>query len=193
MSTESKSIENIPQAKRGRKRKIATVCNSPKGVPEVVKTSEGNSVAAVDMRPIIPAPPLPTQTLPSSVGPALIPDGKAPRHNSQNFYTSLLEQKGLRYKVNKWLGEHAKFDVHSETAVGCWKCNLAKDFQCGDINLFEAWYMMKQENKNKGHTCPKRIKSLFEVGAYVPAVRCVQSKNGWCRCQDWAEVSITEN
>jgi hypothetical protein len=120
-------------------------------------------------------------------------EGKAPRHNSQNFYTSLLEQKGLRYKVNKWLGEHAKFDVHSDASTGCWKCNLAKDFQCGDINLFEAWYMMKQENKNKGHTCPKRIKSLFEVGAYVPAVRCVQSKNGWCRCQDWAEVSITEN
>ena len=181
MSTESKSIENIPQAKRGRKRKITSV-------------SEPISIPAVTI-----VPPPPTQTLPSSVGPVLTPgtsaspESKAPRHNSQNFYTSLLEQKGLRYKVNKWLGEHAKFDMHSETAVGCWKCNLAKDFQCGDINLFEAWYMMKQENKNKGHTCPKRIKSLFEVGAYVPAVRCVQSKNGWCRCQDWADISITEN
>ena len=184
MSTESKSFEVSTQSKRGRKRKITAV-------------SEPIS---------IPAPLPPTQTLPSSVGPALTapagfatagtsasPEGKAPRHNSQNFYTSLLEQKGLRYKVNKWLGEHAKFDVHSDASTGCWKCNLAKDFQCGDINLFEAWYMMKQENKNKGHTCPKRIKSLFEVGAYVPAVRCVQSKNGWCRCQDWADVSAIEN
>ena len=190
MSSESKNLEHSTQSKRGRKRKITAV-------------SEPISIPAVT---IVPPPPqgsqqLPTQTLPSSVGPALMaetsasPESKAPRHNSQNFYTSLLEQKGLRYKVNKWLAEHAKYDMHSDSAVGCWKCNLAKDVQCGDVNLFETWYMMKQEKKDKGHTCQKQVKHLYEVGAFVPPVRCVQSKTGWCRCQDWmapAEV-LTKN
>ena len=173
--------------KRGRKRKVAPGAEESKGslidfivpVVDVVDTTDV----------VIPPPPSP----PSE--PIRIPE-RAPRHNSQNFYTSLLEQKKVRYKVNKWLADHAKFDLHSDAAAGCWKCNLAKDVQCGDVNLFETWYMMKQESKTQGYTCPQRIKLLCEgTGAFVPEVRCVQSKNGWCRCQDWVEVSsdITEN
>ena len=160
--------------KRGRKAKVTPGAEESKG-------------SLVDF--IVPPPPPPTPT------PSIRIPEKAPRHNSQNFYTSLLEQKKVRYKINKWLGEHARYDVHSDAATGCWKCNLAKDFQCGDVNLFETFYMMKQEKKNQSHPCSKRVKQLCEVGAYVPAVRCVQSKNGWCRCQDWVEVTaeITEN
>ena len=156
--------------KRGRKRKVAPGAEESKSSLQEF---------------IVPPPPPP----PTPSAPIRIPE-RAPRHNSQNFYTSLLEQKKVRYKINKWLAEHAKYDAHSEEAVGCWKCNLAKDFQCGDVNLFETWYMMKQEKRNGAPTCPQPMKHLCDLGAYVPAVRCVQSKNGWCRCQDWVEVSL---
>jgi hypothetical protein len=154
---------------------------------ETKAAPEQNAAAA-------PEPPVPTKIQTS----VLETPNRPPRHNSQNFYTSLLEQKKVRYKVNKWLADHGKYDLHSapqgvplggtasDTAEGCWKCNLAKDFQCGDVNLFEAWYLMKHEKKHGATTCPKRTRLLFHVGANTPAVRCVQAKNGWCRCQDWA-------
>lgn len=111
-----------------------------------------------------------------------------PRHGSVNFYTSLLEQRRLRYKLQNWLNYHRVHD-HSDAEGQCWMCCLYKDFSCGDVNLFEVLYLYRLEKKSKT-CCNRKKQELIERGQHVPAVRCVFKKNGYCSMhnQDWNEL-----
>ena len=96
------------------------------------------------------------------------------------YFTTLLEQKKVRYQVKKWIKGHSA--MCNKT---CWRCHFESQLSDGSLNIFEALYVMNQELAHEDHngTCPAMRDQMQNVPYQkFPPARCIKRKNGTCRC-----------
>ena len=96
------------------------------------------------------------------------------------YFTSLLEQKKVRYAVKKMIKNHT-----ANCNSVCWRCHFQTQLSCGNLNIFEAYYVMQQESAHADGdgTCQAMRNHLTTIPYQTfPTARCIKRKNGSCRC-----------